>query len=594
VSLQPYVRNHLRNLPESPTKILTYLAFAHYYGQQTLPEQIFAAFLNLPENKVVNLRKALPDAALSLLVETTKGCWRTAHHLVAEEIIQQVLSIASGERRLWKDRLADWAVAFADFCHGNRADPNNQNLEVVRRVFVFRDESDILGTERAGERLYSQLISDIRVTEAQLRVLTHLTELFPAEAHFWAHLGRFYSNELKDFAKAVIAIDKALALEPADNVLHHMKGMALRNSVYSLTQASDSNLNTVLAEAKLASESFRQARIQNPDDDHGYISEAQMIARVLDFSGKRAKMEALMAASKSPDPWLKEAFQTAEDLLMQVRANHQGERPSEYEENCRADLDVLYGQHGRALEIWQNLLDRKDAQGRPEVYAPPIRRQIVWTHLSRNSRQWEKLSNKDVERSVSLLEQNLTEEPSDDRNIRLWIQAIRYLSNPPTLENVIERVVYWKSNSNSLDAVYYLFVLYSLLAVNGSALAVENAERALEECRNRSRYRRRRTWSYEWLGTGAGLKQLVHQDQLGAWDLQSSYWSNPAILARVPGVIGRISGPQAGQIELRSGLKAFFVPGTSGHSLGRSENQPVSFNLGFSYDGLRAWMVKDS
>jgi tetratricopeptide (TPR) repeat protein len=593
VSLQPHVGNHLKNLPEAPTKILTYFAFAHYYGQQPLPEQAFATFLNLPENKVVHLTNALPEAALGLLIEASKGLWRTAHHLVAEEIIQQVLSMPSGERRLWKDRLADWAIEFADFCHGGKAELSNQNLDIIRRVFVFRDESDMLGTEKAGERLYSQLISDIRLTEAQLRVLQHLTDLFPNEAHFWAHLGRFYSNELKDFSKAVDAIDRALALQPEDNVLHHMKGMAIRNNAYRLIEDSGSELNSVLAEAKRASEAFQKARSHNPDDDHGYISEAQMIARVLDFVGKKAKTEALAAASKHPDLWLKEAFQTAEDLLMQVRYNHQGERASEYEERCRADLDLLYGQHARALEIWQNLLDRRDPQGRPEVYAPPIRRQIVWAHLSRNSRQWHKLSPKDLERSVQLLEQNLTEEPGDDRNIRLWIQATRYLPNTPSLENVIERVAYWKSNSNSLEAVYYLFVLYSILAVNGSTLSVEKAERALDECRTRSRYRRRRTWSYEWLGTGTGLKQLVHQDQLRGWDLQTNFWSNPTILARVSGLIGRISGPQAGEIELKSGLKAFFVPGISGHSLGRSENQSVSFFLGFSYDGLRAWAIKD-
>jgi tetratricopeptide (TPR) repeat protein len=594
ISLQPYVANHLTPLPDTARKALIYFALAHFYGQQLLPAQAFAPFLNLPEGKVLRLQDALPDAALALLTETIKGFWRTTHYLIAEELIQQGLSLPEGERRLWRDRLADWAIEFANFCHGGRAETSHQNLDVVRRVFVFREESDLLGTERAGERLYSQLISDIRVQEGQLRVLIHLTDLFPNEAHFWAHLGRYYSNELGNFEKAVAALDRALSLSPDDHLLHHMKGMAFRNAVYASLHGQHIDLASILSNAKQASESFLQARLHSPDDDHGFISEVQLIARVLDFYGKRTKTEALLAASRHPDSWLREGFQVAEDLLLQVRGNHQGERPSEYEERCRAELDVLYGNHGRALEIWQNLLDRRNARGQAEFYAPPIRRQIVWTHLSRNSRQWQNLSPKDLERSVHLLDQNLTEEPGDDKNIKLWIRAVRFLPDPPSIENVIERVAYWRSRSNSIEAIYYLFVLYSLLSINGSSLAGEKAQVALDECRIRSRFHRRRTWSYEWLGKASGLKQLVDQDELGAWDLQKNFWTNPDVLIRVSGLIGRILGPQAGEIELKNGLKAFFVPGGSGHSLGRSENLPVNFCLGFSYDGLRAWGVKDS
>jgi hypothetical protein len=51
----------------------------------------------------------------------------------------------------------------------------------------------------------------------------------------------------------------------------------------------------------------------------------------------------------------------------------------------------------------------------PRLQAYPIRRQIVWTYLSRSERRWEKLHPKELRRSVELLEANLQEEPSDDR-----------------------------------------------------------------------------------------------------------------------------------------------------------------------------------
>ncbi|NJK93354.1 MAG: hypothetical protein HC904_17005 [Blastochloris sp.] len=201
---------------------------------------------------------------------------------------------------------------------------------------------------------------------------------------------------------------------------------------------------------------------------------------------------------------------------------------------------------------------------------------------------------REIERSIKLLEDNIKEEPNDERNIRLWIQAIRYQALPPTVETVVERVAYWASNTDTLEANYYLYILHMLLAINGSTVAIDQAIRALERCREKSRYRSDRTWSYEWLGNKSGLKQLVHHNHLGGWDRTQRFWQDTSPLCRMKGVISTITGPQAGAIELSVGIKAFFVPGVSGHSAGRSENLPVTFFLGFSYDGLRAWSVHDA
>ena len=59
------------------------------------------------------------------------------------------------------------------------------------------------------------------------------------------------------------------------------------------------------------------------------------------------------------------------------------------------------------------------------------------------------------------------------------------------------------------------------------------------------------------------------------------------------GVVVRIQGPEAGEIEIEGGLRAFYVPGRVDHHKGEAENRRVQFFLGFSYDGLRAWEVRD-
>jgi hypothetical protein len=586
--LESFVDRHLQATNEIQKTVLLYIAVAHYYGQRPLPEQSFFELLNLPANRVVDLQNTLPDWCFSLLAESGSGKWRTAHYLVAEEIIKSVLSPAPNDRRLWVNRLADLAIDFTDFCETSLPEQSQETLELIQRIFLYRDESEILGTERSAGRLFAQILTDIPIAEGRLRVLKHSVNTFPGEAHFWAHLGRFYAIELKDFDNAVLALEQAIAIDDHDHVLYHMRGMAFRSWAYELVSRR-SDVHEVLQKAKLASESFAAARNLDPEDDHGYISEVQMIARVLDYCGRATGTEALMAASRSNDPWLRESLQLAEDLLMTVRRQRQGQQPSEYEERCRAELDALYGQHERALQIWDNLLTKM----RGKIFAPPIRRQIVWTYLSRRNRNWDEMPQKEIERIVALLEDNLREEAHDDRNVRLWIQAIRQLATPPAMENVIEKVAYWRANSNSLEAIYYLYLLYALQAIDGSVLAAEKAERAIEECRNRARYRRDRSRSFEWVGQKPGLKQLIHQDRLGSWNSNLGFWENASLLKKLSGVVVQMSGPQAGVIQIVGGLRAFFVPGASGHAVGRSENQAVSCYVGFSYDGLRAWSVED-
>lgn len=592
VGLDKYVRSRLENLSASHARVVAYLALAHYYGQRTVPAQAFANLLQLPPDRSVDLTRALPEETRELLVNAEPGRWRTAHPLVAEACLSQLLAPGVSEPNVWKQRLSDWAKDFITFCRGSLPVPAEAELDLAERVFVYRDNSELLGTERSGTAQFAQLIEDISSDEGRLEVLRHLTTVFPENAHFWAHLGRFYSMKMKEFSEAVKAIDQALSVQPEDNTLHHMKGMALRNEAYELI-AKRQPLTEVVRKAEDSSKAFNEARRLDPEDEYGYISETQMIIRVLDYAGGFHNGDAMQAATEAGAPaWLRQSVQAAEDLLAQVRRNHPDESPSDYEERCRAGLSDLYGDHDAALQRWGNVLNRKD------VYAPPVRRQMVWTYLARRRRKWADLTTKDIRRVVELLGQNMDQEPHEPRNLRLWLEAIRHIQPVPTLENVIEKLAYWKSSTGGLEPTYYLYVLYALKTIPsanfaGSTLARDQARRALEECRGLARNRRNRTKSFEWLGPGEGLERLVRQERLGNWNRDADFWTDSSPLLRIGGVISRIHGPEAGEIEIAGGLTAFFVPGRSGHMKGRSENSAVTCFVGFSYDGLRAWSVQD-
>ena len=588
LALPSFVSARTADLDANGRTIMTALSFAHHYGQCPLNSQVFAPLLGIPANRALRLADALPSPAIELLTETSEGTWRTVHDLIASEILEQSLSPANQDRRLWKQNLSRFSISFIEMCSGSiaRASISESILEVIRRIFIYRDNVDLMGSERAATRRFSQVLEDINSREGRLLVLKSIVESFPEEAHFWAHLGRFYSNEMRDFARAIEFADAAIRLQPSDHLLHHMKGMVLRKQMEEAIGHREPT-GQLIAIARGASECFRMARELDSDDEHGYISEVQMLINLMDYASRNIEGGIFRYVSSSTsEPFIRDAFDRAENLLDQVRRFRQGEMPSGYEAYCRAKLNALYGEHDVALQSWTNLLSDR------EIYRPPVRRQIVRTYLVRRGGSWYNLKPRELLRSVELIEDNLQEEPYNESDLRLWLQGIRFLPTPPSLEGVLERVTYWKANKGGLEASFYLYILHSLLAMEGRRVHQDDAEGFLNECRLLSRQRRNRHRSFEWLGHGEGIRGLVHQLELGEWNEHSNFWSSVEKLKRVSGRISRIDGPQAGKIDLPGGLEAFFVPIRGNFFKGQSENEKVHFYVGFSYDGLRAWAVE--
>jgi tetratricopeptide (TPR) repeat protein len=590
VGIDRYISDRLQTLTELQSRIVAYFAFAHYYGQQSISSAAFSTLLGTPRKKSVNMSKHL-GAALDLLVESEFGKWRTSHPIVAESCIKHILRRGMGDPETWKYQLSAWGKDFASFCRGDaHLSPviSEESLNIVRRVFVYRDNAEMVGTEAASRKIFSPLIDNLPSKEAKLEVYRHLTDVFPEEAHFWAHLARLLYIEFAAYGEAEQNINRALELNPKDHVIHHMKGMILRGKVYDLIR-QELPLKQIVEVSEIASQSFSEARELSPDDEHGYISEVQLIIKVFQYANKLSGLKPLeIVTAPESQQWLREALQLAESLLAQARQIRIREKLSEYEQSCRAKLDEVYGEFDKALQIWDRLLTRTD------IYAPPIRRQLVWTYLARRDHKWEGLQPKEIKRIRELLDTNLHEETGSETNLRLWLRAIRLDSSPPSMETIIEQVSYWRSISNSLDSSYYLYVLYALQVLSGFIIDLLRINEYLEECRNLSRSRRRRNWSFEWLGKGMGISQLIHQDQLIEWSEEKDFWSDTRLLRRIEGVIKRIHGPQAGEIELPGGITSFFVPGKSNHLKGRDENKRIACFLGFSYDGPRSWSVIDA
>ena len=235
-ALPDFVLSRISGLDDDQKQVVIYASIAMRYGQRALPASALRGIFGLPPGGRIDVSALFPQSTGELFVETTPGEWRIGHSLVAEELLQQLLATGD-DLRTWRNRLADWGIQFIDFCRGDLPVPSDEMLDLVRRVFVYRDNLDVLGREQSGQQRFSHFISEIPVSEGKVRVLDALVDSYPDEHHFWAHVARFHAMDRKDFAQALRAADHAVRLADHDSVVFHMRGMVRRYQLRDLQES---------------------------------------------------------------------------------------------------------------------------------------------------------------------------------------------------------------------------------------------------------------------------------------------------------------------------------------------------------------------
>ena len=526
------------------------------------------------------------DGVVEDLFVNFKGKIRPIHDLIAEEILRQLLGQDLADEN-WRTGLADAALTLAEICAEQATTSGTQASDLLHTVLLERHTEDY-------DADFSRLLGDISSPEAKERVLTTLTELFPYEPHFWAHLGRFRSLVTRNHQLAHESHRTALDLAEDAATLHHMAGMSLRAQLYDLLGMNDLNSSleqNIRSLVDEAADRFGTARKLDRRNEHGYIAHVQMLERVINHAAIRQgfRYQTHDFLIKPQNGWYLRLLDQAEELLVDLTIARGGDSPSIYATSLRSALDRIYGNYAKAIEGWTSLLNRAD------TYCPPVRRNIINAFLAGKEGDWSSLLPRDLQIIIVLAENNLAEEPESDANLRLWFRAAR-LTGDVTVDRAAETLGLRRLRSPTIDTLYYLYILKFLQSDEGALSMTNEARELISECRAVSvRTAFPRTRTFEWLGKQSGLRALVNFNELGSYDDAKHFWSNDHLLRRIPGVVSRIQSPASGEIELTNGLTAFFVPSMVGLEgglvRGLHEGRQVEFYLGFSYEGLRAWSV---
>lgn len=295
-----------------------------------------------------------------------------------------------------------------------------------------------------------------------------------------------------------------------------------------------------------------------------------MLLKVFDFSQKYeglSKMEIVTNAYQPYADWIDDCHNLLETL--ENYYNNSADGVSERYDTCEHNLRLLYEDYG---SIIQKLTNQMDNSKHPQM----VRRNIVRTYFYRGD-----YTNKEktIGQITTLMEQNILEEPNNERNFFLWFKAARY-SKYLRIDEILAKLAQWSSLSPSIDVTFYHYVFYAIKALNGSSIAAQTCRRLIEECKNKGG--NKKIGIREWYGKAP--QKLLSNLDVKPSDNQDAFY-------RVEGVVSGYEHAGAAKIITDQGLEVFFNPGKNNITKDNL-NSSVTFFLGFSYDGLRAENVE--
>lgn len=588
-----YVDGYLE-LDKNPTRDLTliqkclgYLALVYYYGQTCVPCQFFSALFNKPPNFNMTLDD-FPSPIQEFVVydknEAKRNNIRICHYIVAKEILEQILSRHINKTIERSDtlgilpcrNLSKFCIDFIEYASSKKTKVSALSTTIrfiLTKTFIFRDEKDMGDNEEQVRKkpVLSKLMIDIPggkpLFTERLKVLKKLTESFPDDPNYCAHLGRFHAfcrpdedNEAeKCFQRAVKICEDQIKGKRDDDIdegmkltmmhIYHMYGIVKQRYVSKFTGRShkekvvafDENfifherLEELVPIAETACEYFTKSRDITPDNHdvytYAYTGEIQLRLQICDFVNRHFSKESVhnrireflhSEADQRAKLFVQRSISVIENLILE----------------CYMDVDLMESDVKtlRHYVVWYNGLFKTQVlpliEFSSEDDVSTRRLKIAAKKLkygrSSNLSGVETIDDeKEVEEIVKLYEANFSDiqdfgfQDGDgkkelERDYRDWIYAIRHekFKENYSLEEVLSHVQNWNEKVRSPISTFYLFILKSLLGF-GTGTIPGKTECLIEalECREQlikmNHLVIRPKYPREWLGNdGVGIKRL--------------------------------------------------------------------------------------
>lgn len=599
-----YIEHFRRESEEYDFNILVYISLLDQYTETPLRLSFFAVLDE--EDEVGIFRNNVNNSLVMIEGDMIKA----RHPLFSAEILNQAIRrgrevISDSERG---ERLAQIVIDFIKISKTNNFIDYDYIINILKNLLIIRDTEGIVKDDFS--KIISTILNWMKYSASDERynaigrIFKTLVAVYPDEAHFKAHLSRFYTNIEKNYVeginKAKESLEVAQKFSIEDALLYHIYGISekkyieqkLYKDILSGATVSTDNsqdIKNVVEHLKVASRLFERVRRLN-HKSAGYISDLDMCINVVDFGKKYYKCSTMELVTQYKDSWFMEYYDRAISLMESFNALQVAEEDvfqqrkiSDKYYNTVKDMEDSIE---KTINMWEQYLKIAEDNSKPLVRRFIARARKMSYLKDGNKEQLDKI--------LDLMEENISNEPTNENNIRIWFNALRYSeSDVPeiVLDNALSKLAIWKSMADNREAYYYYFILTCIKANEGSSRAEAQIPALMTELRVRTANMPNKNVIYEWLGRGKGISRLFsarrdngrEQEHLAFDDIvsQGDY---------LTGILIKYSNERKALISC-DGMEVFFTPSPTGQTpsvTATDVGKRVRFIAGFSYDGVRA------
>jgi tetratricopeptide (TPR) repeat protein len=416
-----YVQYCLTGADSKINEILRILALVTRYSQTGLEEQVCISLLDPGPAGKTSLEKLLGPGPARLIVLQGRSI-RLAHPVIALQVLNELM----GGR--------DWLVGLKDLCI--------RFIKSVKQVLplqgedsraLFEDlfiERDVFASEIADRNFAPLIIDAGRATPqdhfGQQEMFAALTDAYPTISHYWNHRARHLIYLIKDnYEDAIKFLDRAIELgarEGNDMVHYQTKGLTYRfwvNDICSRVSQPPDLFTAIRPLVEEAFECFRIAHEKKPNSRYPFVTRIQLtieVAEALVKAGGKSTIHDVIGSGGPLGSWLQRNYVIAVEDLEMLKDMRADKDPSQHETNCESDLRKLSGDFDDMVRIWETMLPKA-----PDQVA--ARRGLVAAYFVRGGRDWDSISDEELKRTAEMMDRNLMEDPSNEKDIRVWFQA---------------------------------------------------------------------------------------------------------------------------------------------------------------------------
>lgn len=604
-----YIQHFTETISKCDKEVLEYISLVDKFANRVLDVNFFQI---VDKTDPMGVFEDPSNKALITLIRKGKNDYLKIRHIrFADEIIKNRIDRSDDTEEYQKAlNMSNLLREFIKFSKHQIMFALDSTIDILKNLLILRDTDSLIKDRFAPVISYIiEMLPQDRVSDRYNVigvVFKDLVDTYPEEAHFKAHLSRYYTHIERNYQRGIEEAKEAIELAESqgiyDPLLYHIAGISIRRYVEKrlYQQVIDSSAfdeseeaNKIIVEIKRmlteASNYFEKVRGTN-NKVAGYISDVEMCIELIDFEKKYIGCSTEQLLQEYKDSWFIEYYDRALTLLEGFRSL-QVEEETEFNKirlsaRSTESLQDMLTNIEATVTMWESYLSHAD-----EIRKPIVRRFIA---RAKQSQIQEGLDRdvKTVEYVMKLMEDNIKQEPTNGANIRIWFNALRYCENHNSeilLDDAIEKLGIWKRIGDNYEAYYYYFILMCIKAIEGGSRAEAIIPSLQEELKIKTSHMPNNRVIYEWLGPGRGVNRLINAYyKVNGCDRKRSIEEIEEKAEYISGRISKYSSDRSAQIRSHN-MEIFYSPSMQIEQTTKEDvGKQVQLILGFSYDGLRA------